>query len=529
MKLKLYSIALLVAVVTAFSATSCKEEWDAHYSTLPANKSDLNLYEFIKSQSNLSTFAQMLHVTGYDSILSKPQTFTVWAPSDEALAGLNANDPALALEIVKNHITRFTYTTSGIVKNTMLMLNSKLISFEKQADGYYFNEKKITQPDLAASNGMLHILGRYAPYKKNIWEFINTAPGLDSLRTYINSLTVRQFDVEASYKDGVLVDSIFKIANPVLDRLAKLNVEDSTYTALLPDNNAWSEAYTSIYPYFKTLESEGGLSQQRQSAMWNIVKDLFFRSRVQAPVDVNPLISTNRSRFYNPDFLFQGKNPEIMSNGYSYIHNKWLIPDSATWKKPISIEAETGYYGRIVSNYTLSTNSSLGTGYNLSNDSYIMLRDATLNSVTRPYVSFPIPNTLSTKYNVYVVFVPRTILDPNDLRPYRVKFYLNYTNQNGVQVNYAAVGADNKVLATTSHTTAVEYRTKPGEVDKVLAIKDFELPFSNTVFTSYLDTQMAKEIRVILRVENATPKTNAEMTNFSRDLLIDRVIFEPVQ
>ncbi|HPT44011.1 MAG TPA: fasciclin domain-containing protein, partial [Paludibacteraceae bacterium] len=205
MKLRYFGVTLLVALVMAFTITSCTEEWDSHYDTLSAGKSELNLYDYIKSQPDLSTFANMLQITGYDSILSKPQTFTVWAPSNEALNGLNTSDPAQALEIVKNHITRFSYTTSGISRSIMLMLNSKLITFEKQGDGYYFNDLRIVKPDLAASNGILHVINQYAPYRKNLWEFINSASGLDSLRTYVNSLTRREFDVDASYKDGVFV------------------------------------------------------------------------------------------------------------------------------------------------------------------------------------------------------------------------------------------------------------------------------------------------------------------------------------
>ncbi len=93
MKLRYYGVALLVAAVIAFSATSCKEEWDAHYTSLPSDKSNLNLYEYIKSQPDLSTFAQMLQITGYDSILSKPQTFTVWALTNDALTGVNTANP----------------------------------------------------------------------------------------------------------------------------------------------------------------------------------------------------------------------------------------------------------------------------------------------------------------------------------------------------------------------------------------------------------------------------------------------------
>lgn len=518
MKLKQYSLAILIALIVAFSASSCKEEWDAHYTALPENKSDMNLYDYIRSQPNLSIFAQMLQTAGYDTILSKPQTFTVWAPSNDALSGLNATDPALATEIVKNHITRFSHTTSGITKSVMPMLNGKLIPFEKQAAGYYFNEKIITQPNLATTNGILHIISEYAPYKQNIWEFINSAPGLDSLRTYINSLTVRQFDPDASYKDGVFVDSVFKTTNAVLNRLARLNVEDSTYTALLPDNNAWNQAYAQIFPYYNTTEEDGGVAQQRESTMWGIVKDLFFRNKVESPVTDNPLISTSRTRFYNPEYLFPGLQPNIMSNGYSYVHNNWLLPDTASLFKPIIIEAESSF-GRTVSNYTVNVNSGLGSGYEISNGDYAIFRDAALSGLARLYVNFKIPNTLSAKYNIYCVFVPRKILAPADETQYSVKFYLTYVNSSGKLSSNIAVNASNELL--TSSAGAATFKTDPTKVDKMLVLKDFEFPFSNTVYTGNTESQLLEQIKPVLRIESVN-------TSAKDDIYIDCVILEPV-
>lgn len=519
MKLRYYGVTLVVALVIAFTATSCREEWDAHYNALPADKSELNLYDYIKTQPNLSTFASMLQTTGYDSILSKPQTFTVWAPSNEALSGLNVSDPALAMEIVKNHITRFSYTTSGITRSIMLMLNGKLIPFERLADGYYFNEKKITQPDLATSNGILHIINQYAPYKKNIWEYINTADGLDSLRTYINSLTLSEFDVDASYKDGVFVDSVFKISNQVLTRLARLNVEDSIYTALLPNNQAWTEAYNKIYPYYNTTEADGGVNQQRASTMWTIVKDLFFRGKIETPVQVNPLVTTSKTNLYNPDYLFSGSQPAVMSNGLSYIQNSWLISDTVSFFKPIKIEAEQATFGRTVSNFSVSVNSGLGTGMTISNNYYAFFRDAALSQLSKLYVTYNIPNTLSGKYNIYCVFVPKSILTPTDLKPYSVKFYLTYTNSSGVQVTNASIGATNNVLKPTD--PAAIFTTDPTKVDKMLVVKDFTFPYSNTVFTATTQAELLKQIKVALRIESVNTKEKD-------DILIDYIILEPV-
>lgn len=519
MKLRYYGVALLVVAVIAFSATSCKEEWDAHYTSLPSDKSNLNLYEYIKSQPDLSTFAQMLQITGYDSILSKPQTFTVWALTNDALTGVNTANPQLAMEIVKNHITRFSYSTSGISTSIMLMLNSKLIPFEKLADGYYFNRIKIIQPNQATSNGILHKINQYAPYKQNIWEFINSAAELDSLRKYVNSLTRRVFDTDASYKDQVFVDSIFKITNPVLTRLAELNVEDSTYTALLPNNKAWKEGYNKIYPYFNTTPAGGGAAQQRASTMWTMVNDLFFRNKIQTPVSGNPLISTSGTKFFNPDYLFGGSQPVVMSNGLSYIQNSWLIPDTASWYKPIKIEAEYSFYGRTVSNYSTSINSGIGTGMPISDEYYLVLRDAALSLQSKLNVTFNIPFTLSAKYNIYCVFVPKSILDPTNSKPYQVKFYLTYTNSSGVQVANAAIGATNNVLKPTD--AAAIFTTDPTKVDKMLVVKDFTFPFSNTVYTATTQTELIKQIKAALRVE-------AVNTKEKDDILIDYIILEPV-
>lgn len=511
-------VVMLTVLFLVFLAASCKEEWNEHYSTLPADRSELNLYEFIKSQPNLSTFTKMLEVSGYDSILSKPQTFTVWAPTNDALTGLNPADPALALEVAKNHVTRFSYTSSGISKKIMLMLNNKLIPFERLVDGFYFNRMKITQPDLAVSNGILHIINEYAPYKKNIWEFINSEPGLDSLRNYINSLTKLEFDPLASYKDEVLIDSIFKLSNPILEQIAKLNVEDSTYTAILPNNNAWTQAYNKIYPYYNTLPADGGVAQQRQSTMWSIVRDLFFRDKVLMPVAENPLISTTRTRFYNADYLFEGLTPNIMSNGLSYVQNTWTTPDTVSWFKSIRIEAESSF-GRTVSNYSTNINSGIGTGMPISNGYYLVLRDAALSILARLYSSFSIPNTMSARYNVYAVFVPRSILDPNDMKPFQVKFYLTYVNANGALVTNAAVSADHKVLRPND--PAATFTTDPTKVDKMLVIKDFQFPYSNTVYTATTQADLLKQIKASLRVETVN-------TREKDDLFIDCIILEPV-
>ena len=132
MKLRFYRIPIFLMLIMSVVFVSCdKEEWDNHYYASATDKSDLNMYQYIKSQDNLSIFSQMLQITHYDSILSKSQVYTVWAPDNEALKDVVLTDTVEVKKLVENHITRFLHTTSGVTEVQLLMMNKKLLRFAK--------------------------------------------------------------------------------------------------------------------------------------------------------------------------------------------------------------------------------------------------------------------------------------------------------------------------------------------------------------------------------------------------------------
>jgi uncharacterized surface protein with fasciclin (FAS1) repeats len=182
MKHKFLIFTLLIAVVTV---TSCRETWDEHYGISNGKKTDLNLFQYIESQSDLSKFTEMLKISGYDTIINMPQTYTVWAPVNSALADLDLTDTAAVVNVVKNHISRFSIPTSGIDTKIISMLSKKYLTFQKTDDGYTFSGKNLTEANTAAANGIVHKVAGYVAYTNNIWEFIGNTPGLDSLRNYM--------------------------------------------------------------------------------------------------------------------------------------------------------------------------------------------------------------------------------------------------------------------------------------------------------------------------------------------------------
>ena len=523
-------IALLLIVFSALP--SCNEEWDEHYYAAPANKSELNIFDFIKSRSDLSKFTQMLEIAGYDSILSKSQTFTVWAPTNAALENVDMNNLLQVTKIVTNHITRFSHPTAEVFKKSkkFTLKNNKILNFEKVQNGYQFGGKLITEPDLATLNGIVHVLGEYSPYMRNFWEFVNEQEGLDSLRKYLNSLSTLTFDEDRSFQDGVFVDSIFKETNYVLDYLAKLNSEDSVYTAILPDNAAWIEAYNKIFPYFVTLPKDGGQQMQVSLTKQLLVRDLFFSGRIQSPVTTDTLLSTWGNKFANPERFFTNTAMTVLSNGNAYMSGQLKNEPSETWLKEFKWEAEYSNY-RTSANYTLSALPSIGSGFDISRGYYLYTIPTTtsdLASINNMFVKFALPNTLSAKYNIYCVVVPSIIVDANDLKPNRLRFFLSFVNSQGVMLNDQPVGANNNVILSNladlqKIPLATIYTTDPKQINKILVVKNFQFPYSNVVADSKTGIYTPT---AFLRVNNAAKGTE---TAYKRTLRIDCVIFEPVQ
>lgn len=523
-KVFLYLLTPLLMMV------SCRSnEWEEHYYAEITEKSELSIYEYLKSQPELSKFTQMIELTGYDKLLTENQTFTVWAPTNTSLEGFDMNNSDLLLKTVRNHITRFSVPSSGISSKPILMMNNKWINFGRNAGVLNLGGKTVTRNDIAVSNGMIHVIGEYVPYVMNIWEYVAVAPGIDSLRTYINSLTTREFDVQASYVDGVLMDSVFTFTNRVLTRLGRFSSEDSTYTAVLPDNQAWVESYNRISPFFKTLPEDGGAEAQMANARWVMVRDLFFPRKLTLPLSSDSIRSTFGSRLSNGSQILPAAAPAALSNGLAYTANTLNHKPKETWNGVIRVEAESTAFGRTSKDYEITNFSSIGTGADISGRFYINARSLSNLSTARIWINFPIPNTLSGKYNVYCVFVPLHLTDTTNTRSYKVKFSLNYDYVEGKVRDSVWVG---NTGFTKTVGTAKQFITEKKEISKVLVLENYEFPFANLVTTGGRnsgDMITGSKIRVGLRVENAAGTTTSERLNFSRDLRIDCILLEPVE
>jgi hypothetical protein len=499
-------------ILSVMLLPSCQDELDKHFKDESNKASKTRIADYIRSVFELSKFSQMLAISGYDTILNASQTYTVWAPDNEALQNIDLNDTALVAEIVKNHVSKYSYAMSASLPEGLKirMINGKRNNFTRDESGIHFESRTITTGNILLANGIVHMIDGYVPYKNNIWEYIERTSGMDSLRSYIISQRKRVFDPANSTVLGVdslgntVYDSVMIERNVLLDQIGTFYSEDSVYTTILPDNTAWKEAYNRVKTYFVSNSKTQATSIQRDSTCFAMLRDMVFRALVVNPSVPDSLVSTTGNVFHQPVSLFNGATRKEASNGFIYITSQLPFKATDSWHRKIQVEAEIST-GRTNSNSNIYLYNSYGSLFDVSRKEYIVVDPTTTSSISRVYVDFSIPHPQSARYNIYCVFVPGSIANANNMLPYRVSFFF---------LTHLAMDRWTAQQFSVSNNVS-----NPAGITKMLIAQDFKFP--------YFDADLEEKTIAYygIRVQNEVGSTE---TGFSRTMRIDYIILEPV-
>ncbi len=510
------SLAVL-AILGIVYMSSCSDQWEEHYDESTFDLSDETIMDIINGREDLSTFAGILTELGYDSVLSQSQSYTVWAPTNEALSGMDLSDADEVEQILKNHIARSKFTTSSSDETLVPMLNGKNVSFTNDGGTYSFSGEVLTASNLVAKNGLLHVISGYATPLYNIYEFLKYTSGLDSVKKYIITDNDEEtFDASSSTEVGinedgqVIYDSTLIYTNEVLEVIGSIYLEDSVYTAFIPNNDAWNKSYTHISEYYNFPPQYGGEERQREVTRYKMVKDMLFREEVEEPANYDSLVTTTRTVVKNLSSIFGYSEKNDLSNGIAYVTDSITYPDTLSFFKEIRVEAENDNYYDF-SNFYLTEKTSYGSGLDISDKSYVYLEPTGTNDNTTSSITFSIPNTLSGTYQMYCVFVPNNIENESDTVKSKAKFVLTY------------------IRAASESSTRTSRKTLSPEIDETnttgitkLDLGQFEFDYANVVSEDYPNTL------VKLEVSNKVTVAEEQTGVYTRDMRIDCVIFEPV-
>ena len=115
----------------------------------------------------LSTLSKLIHDAGLDDTLRGPGPFTVFAPSDEAfkavpaktLAELAANKDLL-VSVLTYHVLPGKLLSTEVKNGPAKTVNGASLVLYKSGDFLTVEDAVVQQPDLPASNGVIHLVDR---------------------------------------------------------------------------------------------------------------------------------------------------------------------------------------------------------------------------------------------------------------------------------------------------------------------------------------------------------------------------------
>lgn len=258
------------------AVTSCSDFSD--YNEVPGAynaSADKTLWENISGNANLSDFAAVLQRVGYDKVLNASHTYTVWAPVNgsfnvDSLA--NISDDKVRKEFVENLIADYAHKETDVNDTTIYMLNEKLMKFGNKTTGSLtFDAKKVIQNvndasvyNYPSSNGLLYTVENPSTFRYNGYEIISEMSGQAEQFAALVKRFERQILDEKNSVKGEIIDglqhyddSVMIVTNELTSGImgAQLTNEDSLYTIVIPNNDAWTSSYNKIVKYYNYLPS----------------------------------------------------------------------------------------------------------------------------------------------------------------------------------------------------------------------------------------------------------------------------------
>lgn len=573
---KYIGVTMMAAGVLAAASCTDFDDYNKEVADTTASATS-TLWENIKQNSQLSDFAQLVQKAGFDDELSQTHYYTVWAPLNgtfDASAFQNLGNSSLLRQFVKNHIADYRHSATGALDERVLMLNEKSYDFAGSA-AYTFGEVPVSQANLPSSNGLIHTLQGAVPFYPNLYEFITDSTlaigkNIDSLRHYFQKYELTYLDEEASVPGPIVdgmqtyVDSVMVTENTLWSMMNVLMTnEDSTYTVLMPTNDAWLNTYNRIksyYNYAPTTNAEafqgGNISATPSTltidnAYWqdslassHLVRNMFFSNNdiynqwiegTPSAYGSDTIRSTIRNKFSNPrDILAQAKQTVELSNGKGYIVDSLAMYPWETYAPEREVlAASSNNIGRVATG-SYTTHRVHVIGKNQENDDFSYIHVIPSGGYARPELDLFLPGVLSTTYSFYCVFA-YPVDDPNvadsTLLPNRVIFTLNYCDEKGALKDYTFLDESEENISAfqerfnltdnnTNRTTIRAFSNNPKLLKDTVYLGDFTFPVCYA--------GLGDEYRPNIKITSPFSVFNRNlMAAYTRDLRIAAIIMKP--
>ena len=333
---------MVTLLLSGWLLNSCKK-LTSEYNTVTDPALGANLMELIDKTPDLSSFAGLLRQTGLDKELKSSKSFTVFAPTNSQLTGIDPailNDATRLKKLISNHIAgEQLRTTSVTTLRRVQMLSGKYSNML----GNRIEQVTISRKDQYASNGLLQVIDGVLPALDNCWEFmINNPLAPAKQKTFVLSLFRNVFDPtnaviiginpttgDPIYQPGT--DSVF--TNLFWNRVYDLRDEKKQFTYFILTDAAWDAEVNKFRPFYLTSTTDS----TTLTASWNVVRD-FAIDTVYDPATIPDTVRSKDGTRLGIDRTAIVGTVKT-SNGIVYIMNKLDVQPLHKFKT-IILEAE---------------------------------------------------------------------------------------------------------------------------------------------------------------------------------------------
>jgi uncharacterized surface protein with fasciclin (FAS1) repeats len=134
----------------------------------PAAAQDKDIVETAAASGKFDTLTSLLEQAGLADTLKGDGPFTVFAPTDRAFAKVPkktldelAADPDKLRAVLLYHVAKRKLTAAKVVnRRTIKTLNGQRLRVRVRGKKVYVNRSRVTQTDVEASNGVIHVINR---------------------------------------------------------------------------------------------------------------------------------------------------------------------------------------------------------------------------------------------------------------------------------------------------------------------------------------------------------------------------------
>jgi uncharacterized surface protein with fasciclin (FAS1) repeats len=201
-------------------ATSCKKE-DEVVTPPPAAK---DIVDIALADARFTTLTKLLTDNGLVSTLKGTGPFTVFAPTNDAFAKIDASKLSKEelVAVLKSHVVGAKVLAADVKSGPATTLGAVAYLTKAGANVYINGNSKVTTADVAGSNGVIHIIDNVIlPPSQTLVKIAQGNPNFSEL-----------------------VSLVLAADKSVLDALS--NASEAGYTVFAPTNAAFTELYKTL-------------------------------------------------------------------------------------------------------------------------------------------------------------------------------------------------------------------------------------------------------------------------------------------